>query len=344
MISAGDLQVTELERAAALAEPGVRPALFALPVVDYQEHPAYQEGRGDRELRRRAVDMMYGVYRDVRVREARPIRRGKRLEDDLDRRFNARGVLGLTMPEGPYLRLQGLMQPHIEALRRVTTNFIANNKPIKFRDSSREISPAGMAEEFAAVVACLEDAGVLQRVARYFRAPQAVVHHVALRDNLKDEAWTRVFKDLKWPAPPLTGMHIDSGTAPYVKILIYLNEVGPKQGPFSYVPGSHRWRQSTFDVCVRKAIDRTKLSSRKPHYRALFSALPPVLQRKADFGADLMPDDPQVAPILAEEKTFTSDKGNAVLFDPQGMHRGGYVKRGYRSVLQITMKATFTPA
>jgi hypothetical protein len=47
---------------------------------------------------------------------------------------------------------------------------------------------------------------------------------------------------------------------------------------------------------------------------------------------------PEVAALLASEHFFTSDEGNLILFDNNGIHRGGMVLEGKRIILQVPLR------
>jgi hypothetical protein len=88
---------------------------------------------------------------------------------------------------------------------------------------------------------------------------------------------------------------------------------------------------------VRRANDRAMLSSLKPRFRRLFSALPPTFQKKAKFGNDLIKDSPKVKQLMMSERCFVSSDGDLVVFDDKGAHRGGLVQQGTRWALQIRL-------
>jgi hypothetical protein len=47
--------------------------------------------------------------------------------------------------------------------------------------------------------------------------------------------------------------------------------------------------------------------------------------------------------FLGLQQTFTSDLANVIVFNPEGCHRGGFVKFGSRSLLQITIGVSKLP-
>ena len=122
--------------------------------------------------------------------------------------------------------------------------------------------------------------------------------------------------------------HIDSAGWPHVKVLIYLNQVGLDQGPFRYIPGSHRIA-TDYELAVRKTNDKLKTPAR------LFMALPAPFRLQADFGTYMDLDSPEARVMLSNERAIYDAAGSdIVLFDYHGVHRGGFSRLGPRHILQ----------
>jgi hypothetical protein len=85
-------------------------------------------------------------------------------------------------------------------------------------------------------------------------------------------------------------------------------------------------------------MDLSQLDSISRETRELFLGLPSFLQKKCAFGYDLVDSDDGAQFLLAREKAFTSKAGNLILFDYNGIHRGGMVKSGERRMLQIQLE------
>ena len=66
-------------------------------------------------------------------------------------------------------------------------------------------------------------------------------------------------------------------------------------------------------------------------------ALPRFLRKKADFGGDVSDDSPDTLPLREGHFSATSNYGNCVLFDGNGMHRGGMVNKGERRCVFILL-------
>jgi hypothetical protein len=187
---------------------------------------------------------------------------------------------------------------------------------------------------YAAVEGALGEAGILSSVRNYLGC-RAEVRSVALQINdEQDRFWRAHFEDRGVPVPPTVFFHIDN-TYGVVKAIFYLSEVGGTNGPFSYVPGTHRIDVGWFEALILRAVDIW--IDVYPRERYLFAALPQILRRKAKFGDDLDPGDARGQWLLDRERVMTSKDGDVFVFDVKGVHRGGMVRNGERRILQIMM-------
>lgn len=89
-------------------------------------------------------------------------------------------------------------------------------------------------------------------------------------------------------ASPSDYCHVDA-TYNLQKFIVYVSEVEPDNGPFTYVRETHRASRKFWDGLIRRANDHAGLSWTKPQSRRLFNELPKFLQRKTAFGIDLPP-------------------------------------------------------
>lgn len=187
---------------------------------------------------------------------------------------------------------------------------------------------------YAAMEAALDEAGILSSVRNYLGC-RAELRSIALQINdEQDRFWRAHFEDRGVPVPPTVFFHIDN-TYGVVKAMFYLSEVGEANGPFSYVPGTHRVDVSWFEALILRAVDIW--IDVYPQERHLFAALPRTLRRKAKFGDDLDPADAHGKWLLDHERVMTSKDGDVFVFDVKGVHRGGMVRSGERRVIQVMM-------
>jgi hypothetical protein len=142
----------------------------------------------------------------------------------------------------------------------------------------------------------------------------------------------RVIVDHKDAGPePITGWHADQfeRRGKCVKFMIYLDETGPDNGAFSYVPGSHR----VIDALVSHA-SRMKRDNRAVHtYEDI-----QTIAGGAGRGATTLLEDVSAHVRSSDDSdnfySISAPAGSVVVFDANGIHRGGVVERGHRFVIR----------
>jgi len=138
------------------------------------------------------------------------------------------------------------------------------------------------------------------------------------------------------PDPWTSYLHVDT-TYGILKGAIYIHEVGPDNGPFCYVRGSHRAKVGWLEGMIRRTNDYCGFSGRRPDARKKFMALPRMLRRKAEFGGDILDNSIDASLLREGHLSLTSSYGNCILFDGTGIHRGGMVNRGERRCVFILL-------
>jgi hypothetical protein len=88
---------------------------------------------------------------------------------------------------------------------------------------------------------------------------------------------------------------------------------------------------------IRRTNDFAGFSGRKAEVRRKFMALPRFLRKKAEFGADVLDDTPEAQRLREGHFSATSNYGNCILFDGNGIHRGGMVNKGERRCIFILL-------
>ena len=199
---------------------------------------------------------------------------------------------------------------------------------LKFRDTQFVFNRAEHADVFAAVERIFDEEHVHAAASAYASRP-LYLKEVTVQVNT--EAMTRrdhgeIGPD-GLPAVRTRYMHIDSSLWPPVKVLIYLSEVTPDRGPFRYVEGSNRLA-ADFELMVRKTNDQQGIHDR------LFMALPQPFRMYTLFGDHIDPQSEAATQLLERERAYTSEDGDLILFDFNGVHRGGFVREGHRYMLQ----------
>lgn len=338
-----------------------------LPAIDYARHPAYQArggrlralgmfGRGAgvafvrwlidlehlpkppagadkrRWLIRNAPRLGLGAVRHnlarlTRFRRAADTEIGREVAAALDRD----GVHAFRLTAAERSELDGLTRPSFDELRRrLALGFD------RFDDNRIWLDPSASPEIYAWFGVLLDRAGVLEAASARLGRPVAVAHLIPQLNTPETDFWSGQFADVGEPDPACNYCHVDTAWG-IAKMIVYVGDVGETTGPFGYVRGSHRARDGFIGRLIRKANDHSGLSSTRPAARRLFAALPAFLQRKAAFGPDLRDDHPLAPALLAAETRFTTDAADAILFDPDGVHRGGMVQSGERRVVGVLL-------
>ena len=199
---------------------------------------------------------------------------------------------------------------------------------IKFSDGQMVFDFVEHQPLYAAVEEALRDAGVMTVFGAYAGRPVGLLR-VALQVNTARET-LRKYGEIDaqgLPERKTSYFHVDSNDWPNVKALIYVSDVELDQGPFRYVPGTHRI-MGAFEAVVRRTNDKLR---QRPH---LFLALPPELGQHANFGDYIDAATPGADALLKAERAVCDGGSDLVLFDNNGVHRGGMVRHGHRYMLQ----------
>ncbi len=203
-----------------------------------------------------------------------------------------------------------------------------------FKERQLKFEPDSDAKIFSQVDEVLAAGHIYDVCAAYARRPIKLAR-LALQvntDRLTAMKYGTVGED-GLPSPVTRYFHIDSDGWPWLKVLIYLEPVGPDQGPFRYVVGSHRWTDP-FELAIRKTTEKMRLDAKS------FAALPEPFRLKAEFGDETDPATPKAERLLKAERALCDGESDLILFDNNGVHRGGFVRKGRRYMLQCA----FDPA
>lgn len=304
--------------------------MFVLPNPDYETHPRYREQRGkvDDELRREALAKFLphfeGCYQrhltapklgyDVRIGEGDGLLRqlqetGCGVQPVSAERKSRLLQLAEPFAKEVHEKLSGIAEPRFKH-----TQFVFDRKAHgEIYDLIEEIFSAEHVDAAASAYA----------------GGRLLMKEVTVQVNT-DRLTQRQYGQLDADGlpPHRTGyMHIDSALWPNVKVLIYLSEVTPDTGPFRYVEGSHRM-VGDFELMVRKVNDRQNI------HGETFLALPEPFRMYTLFGDEIDPDSEAARGLLARERAYDDGKNDLILFDFNGVHRGGFVRQGHRYMIQ----------
>jgi hypothetical protein len=249
--------------------------------------------------------------------------------DEALRQLQQDGVSALRIE--PKLKAEVLRQlgPDLDMLDQ---RLAGMDKP-KFRDMNMALEKPRHQGVYDLVQAAFEDLDIFEMGRAYMRRPMRIKKlFVQLNNARETSARYGAIDEAGLPPLKTDYWHIDSDIWPSIKVLIYLNEVELDQGPLRYVAGSHRELPS-FETVVRKTNDTLKLPT------VQFVALPEELRMHALFGPYLTGAEPQVPDLLDRERAVCGGGADLVLFDNNGVHRGGFVRSGARKIIQCLFEA-----
>ena len=312
-----------------------------LPEIDYTSHPAYGEMLAPSPaLRDEALEVLRPLIREMANHESqRAAQFGyeRGYADEIGRELAHQGYSRVQLGPSAIDSVCDAAQPVIERVRERLIQTRAASQPIKYKTALETISAEGFPDFWREVEIAIRDAGFLAITGAFFGAPSAKLHSVGLLVNHPNQDWAnRIYRDLDVDAPPTAGFHIDSNGKCLLKAVLYLTNVGPEQGPFGMVPGSHLWGEGSQERIHRRAFDRSDLIVRSAKKRRMFLSLPREMQVKAEFGGDMIAGSPEAVDLLGREIVATGPRGQLNLFDPEAIHRGGNVRQGERRVVLIT--------
>ena len=313
-----------------------------LPRIDYASHPAYG---GMLEplpsLGQRALATLQPLIEEARAVEAdKRARFGYRhgFKEAVGEELVRQGAAAVQLGAAAIGAIETAAAPVVGAISRRLAETRAAGERIQYKTAHEGVGAETHPALWAAIDAAMRETGALEITAAYFGAPAAKVRSAGLLVNQPDQDWAvRLYRDIELEAPPTAGFHIDSNGKCFVKAVLYLGDVGPEQGPFGMIPGSHRWDEGSDERIHRRAFDKSDLVIRSAKKRRMFLSLPPELQVKAEFGGDMLSGSPEAQALLDQEFVATGPRGQLNLFDPEAVHRGGNVRSGERRVVLITM-------
>ena len=308
-------------------------------IVDYENMPLLTKETGFKGLNFSTALRFMSTYATIRASRLARTLTGRRrpaipANPALLNKLKSDGIVCLS-----------LKPDEIDAIRAATTSAFAKlderraNIPLekrKFDDNVYWCTRSGDPQAFAAVEAAFSRYDIVQSASAYLGRPVGVKHVNAQINDPQFAFWKRQFPDTKLADPWGSYLHIDA-TYGMLKCAIYVHDIGPDGGPFCYVRGSQNAKVGWFEGMVRRTNDFCGNSGRKVEARKQFMALPALLRKKAEFGADIMDDSVEAERLREGHFSATSNFGNCILFDGNGIHRGGMVNQGERRCLFILL-------
>lgn len=320
--------------------------LVAIPNPDYRSHPAYGGFFGSPSFIDRARALRRFIPRFAKIIRkiiANPKKSPGRLRLSADQKrsfafleaFIRDGAVPFKLESDEKNTLVQAAAIHINALRERK-----HATPVQKRRFEHKVALIPKDNEgerlYSAVFELLDRMRIFEGAGLYRGYKLGIRQIFAQVGDPEDHDWRDHFADIGFKDPKTSYMHFDSKIQ-VIKCLIYLNKVGFENGPTCYVLGSNRFGAGLFEYITRKANDISRLDLCDPANRRLFNALPSFLQKKSEFGNDLLDTDPLSQELLRREKRFTSEDGDMFLIDTDGVHRGGMVLGGERQLLQVVL-------
>lgn len=244
------------------------------------------------------------------------------------------GVAGIQLDPDRIARLKSYLQEDID---RLSASPSASTGQGTAFDRGAPIDIDARPEFLRELLDVLRDACVDEAM-NYYLGHDVGLRFVHLQISRPDDKWfTRMYEDVNFH-PRSRDMHFDSYSG-IIKVILYLGDIGVDDGPFRYVPGSHRWQMPLVKRLAAKANPYANdLCS--PAKRRAFLELPTSLRYYSHIGYNLRDEDPISGSLRqAEISLTTAEDGHLILFDNYGLHRGGQCNSGQRTCCQLV----FTP-
>ncbi len=193
--------------------------------------------------------------------------------------------------------------------------------------------------------------GVFDVLASY-TGRKMLVTGVALELSVPQSGWWQNALDGLNRSPDTLYAHFDESIAS-PKAIIYLSDVGEKNGPTSCYPGVYEALQlSPLQELVGRVVGNIGNSEKstlknayaKKYHQAMsselfrrhFMRLPADLRFNSHFGWDVVPGEELERDLLKVEKKMIGPAGTFIAFDGgKLLHRGGLMEEGERVALQV---------
>ncbi|WP_297534194.1 phytanoyl-CoA dioxygenase family protein [Nitrobacter sp.] len=308
-------------------------------VVDYENMPLLSKEAGGGRLNFASAIHYITMFASIRAqRFLRTLigtrRAAKPTNVTLFERIKSDGVACMTLSEDEMVNVRQVIAPCFAKLDERRAAIPVERR--KFDDNVYWCTRSRDSKVFETIEAVFRQHGITDVASAYLGRPVRVKH---VNPQINDDNytfWKKQFADTDVPDPWSTYLHIDA-TYGMLKCALYLHDIGPDGGPFCYVRGSHHAKVGWFEGMVRRTNDFCGFSGRKPEARKKFMALPRMLRKKADFGADVLDDSAASKSVREAHFAATSNYGNCVLFDGHGIHRGGMVNKGERRCVFVLL-------
>jgi hypothetical protein len=248
--------------------------------------------------------------------------------------LQTQGICVVPTNADQFNKVMGMAALVLERLRQQRGQRITGDRD--FSESRTSILRTTDEALFISVETLLFESGILDAASKYLKRPANVIDINPQINDSSDNFWQRIFPDLSAEKPATKYFHRDASGGD-LKAIIYLTDVDSDNGPFSFVRGSHKIKPGRLRNFIQEVNDTSGFSATSLDARQQFAALPAWLRSKCAFGNDLLSDSESAQHILDGEWKVIAPKGNVVLFDSKGIHRGGMVLNKERIVLTCVL-------
>jgi|GEM_PF-909781 len=246
------------------------------------------------------------------------------------------GILVLKMSEAERAELTALTEPTAVEVRRRREALSPRNRGVEASSGSLYHAKNNRTDFVDFLTRVFDDHGILAMASAYQGLPMGIKLANLQINSAEDSSIVGNSTVGDLPLSPGYYLHIDSSLG-VMKVIIYRSRVTAEMGAFRFIPGSNRIGATPFELCLRKATDKSNYDSCKTKDRRKFARLPAFLQKKANFGNDLMPGDADLERLLGEERVLAGEPGDMMLFDNNGIHRGAIFETGEREIIQVLL-------
>jgi hypothetical protein len=262
-------------------------------------------------------------------------RRSSRIESGLASRLAGDGCVVIACSAGAMAGVDAAVAAAYAKLERMRAERAGRKR--EFLDSRYHADRRDEMALYRAVDTLLRDAQVMRAASEYLGREASLVDVNPQINDPSDSFWREIFPDREPSGLPKAAYFHRDASGGDLKAIIYMSEVGPRNGPFAFVLGSHRLPIGRLDNFICEANDSNGLADTSAETRRIFAALPRRFRQKGSFGNDLADDDPVSDEIVDAAWSITGSKGTIVLFDTKGVHRGGMVEDGERRVITCVL-------
>jgi hypothetical protein len=259
-------------------------------------------------------------------------RRTNTAPSDIYNTLDRDGCCVVRMSEERFDGLTDLSRPHFARLEERRARSATGERDFDESRSNVDSREHGN-DLFNALNAILADSGILDAASHYLGRDARLIDVNPQINDASDSFWRNIFPDLKDHELPSSAYFHRDASGGDLKAIFYMSDVGPQNGPFSYVVGSNKLTMSKMDDLIAEANDHNGLAATTREARERFAALPRKFRQKGAFGNDLTEDARLTREIQNGVWSITAPKGSIVLFDTKGVHRGGMVVEGSRYVI-----------